>query len=208
MSKGSPLKKLLEYLRLSVSTADMAWKIVTFIVVIGGGTTAGLLAAGSQLFQQAGPLAWLMVALVAGLVISLIVFLVRASQRAGAEASIATAVASKASQVNPLLSSFADLVIQMEALHLPGQQLHKHKQFRRCKFVGPGTVALLGGTFVNSSFSNAGHILTIPENTMLTGVTVFENCTVEDCEFMSVTIMIPRTSAPQFAQIPGVQIAM
>ena len=203
------MKKILEYMRLSVSTADLAWKLVTFVVVTGGGTTAGLLAASSQMFRAWGPLAWFGIAIIAALSISLIIFLVRASQRAGAEAAHATAMASKPSTVNPLLTSFADQVIPMESLHLPGRQVHQHKQFRKCKFVGPGALALLGGTFVNSSFNESGHILTIPDNTMLTGITVFENCTVEDCEFFRVTIMIPRASAPQFAAgLPGAPIAM
>ena len=203
------MKKILEWLRLSVSTADFAWKVVTFIVVAGGGTTAGFLAASSNLLQAWwGPLAWFSIAIVASFAIALIVYLVRSAQRAGAEAAIATAMAMKPSSVNPLLTSFSDLVIPMESLHLPGKQMHQHKQFRRCKFVGPGAVALIGGTFVRIAFNDSGHILIIPDNTIVTGITVFENCTVEDCEFFRVALLIPRGAAAQFSQIPGAQIAM
>ena len=203
------MKKILKSLRLYVWTADLTWQVVTFLVVAAGGTTAGLLAASSQLFRALGPLAWFAVALVAAIAIALIFFLVRSAQRAAAEAAIATAMASKPSAVNPLLTSFSDQVIPMEALHLPGRQMHQHKQFRRCKFVGPGALAILGGTFVNSSFNDAGHILTVPDNTSITGITVFENCTVEDCEFFRVTLLIPRVAATTFAAgLPGAVIAM
>jgi hypothetical protein len=203
------MNKFFKYLRLSVWTADLAWKVVTFVVVTAGGTTAGILAASSQLFHAWGALAWFAVGIIAAVAISLIVFLVRAAQRAAAEAALATAMATKPSSVNPLLTSFSDQVIPMAALHIPGRQVHQHKQFRRCKFVGPGALALLGGTFVNSSFKEAGHVLTIPENTVITGITVFENCTVEDCEFFQITLLIPRASAAQFAAgIPGASIAM
>ena len=140
--------------------------------------------------------------------ISLIIYLFRAAELAAAQAALATAFASRPSYVNPLLTSFAELIIPMATLHLPREQLHQRKQFRRCKFVGPGALTLLGGTIVRCSFKESGHVLTVPDHTMLTGVTVFEGCTIEDCEFIAVTIIIPRSMASQLAEgIPGVQIA-
>ncbi|MGO9116309.1 MAG: hypothetical protein ACLQPD_01730 [Desulfomonilaceae bacterium] len=202
------MKKVLEGLRLSVWTADTAWRILTFLIVIGGGTTAGVLASTTVLFRALGPLAWLGVGLACSLLISLIIYLFRAAQLAAAQAALATAFASRPSYVNPLLTSFAELIIPMATLHLPREQLHQRKQFRRCKFVGPGALTLLGGTIVRCSFKESGHVLTVPDHTMLTGVTVFEGCTIEDCEFIAVTIIIPRSMASQLAEgIPGVQIA-
>jgi hypothetical protein len=203
------MKKALENLRLWVWTADFAWRLVEFAVVVAGGTTAALLAASSQLLQAMGPLAWFGIGLVAALLVSLVFYLVAAARRATANATLLSALASKPSPVNPLLNSFEDKVIPMASLYLPGRQLHRHKLFRRCKFVGPGVVALLGGNFSQSRFIGAGHVLTIPDNTMLTAITVFENCTIEDCEFFQVALIIPRTAAQNFAQqLPGVQVAL
>ncbi|SOE92881.1 hypothetical protein SAMN05414139_05642 [Burkholderia sp. D7] len=202
------MRKLLDYARISVSSAEFAWKLLTIAIVLGGGTTAGFLAASSQLARALGPLVWFGIALISGFIISLIFYFARAAQLAGAQAMLATSMVSKPSEVNPLWSSFTDLVIPMASLHLPGQQLHQHKQFRRCKFVGPGAVALMGGTFVRINFHDTGHILTIPDNTIISGTTIFQNCTVEDCDFYQVTLMIPRSNAAGFAAIPGAQVAM
>ncbi|WP_156924405.1 hypothetical protein [Derxia gummosa] len=202
------MKKIIDFIKLTVWTAEFAWKIVTFLIVAAGGTTAGLLASGLEVFNSYGWLAWFGVALLAALITALIIYLVRASQLASAEAAVASAIAAKSSQINPLLSSFSDVVIHLADLHLPGRQVHEHKQFRRCKFVGPGAIALIGGTFVRSGFYEIGHILIIPDNTFVSGITVLMNCTVEDCEFFRTAILIPRAQAETFQKIPGVQVAI
>jgi hypothetical protein len=202
------MRKLFDYLRYSATAADMAWKVFTFLVVAGGGTTAGVLASSSQWFGALGPVAWLGVAILAGLGIATIFALVRISQRAAAEAALATAIASKATTVNPVLGSFEDAVIPIAALQLPGKQLHKHKQFRRCKFVGPGALVLAGGTFSRSTFHDVGDVLTFPSDTMLSGVTVLESCIVEDCEFYGVCLIIPRQFAASFKNLPGARVAL
>jgi len=202
------MKKLLEFLKLSASTAELAWKLFTFVVVLAGGTTAGVLAAGTDLFQKAGPLAWFSIGVAIALVFAVILYLVAASSRARAEASFTTALASRPSSINPLQKSFEDLVISIESLRLPGSPVHEYKSFRRCKFVGPGALALLGGTFVRSGFHNTGHILTLPDNIFLTGISVLKDCTVEDCEFFTVTLLVPKASAQSMAAIPGIQIAI
>ena len=202
------MKKLLEYLKLSANATELAWKVFTFAVVAAGGTTAGVLAAGSDLFRNAGPLAWLAVSIVAALVFAVVLYLVAAAASARASATLTTALASRPSSVNPLLSNFEDLVIPIEALRLPGISVHVHKSFRRCKFVGPGALALLGGTFVRSNFNNPGHLIPLPEEIFLTGITALRGCTVEDCEFYSVTLLVPKQMASTFeSSVPGVQVA-
>ncbi|WP_156441870.1 hypothetical protein [Burkholderia sp. MSMB1078WGS] len=202
------MKNLLNSLRLTVWTAEFAWKLVTFGIVAAGGTTAGVLASAAQMFQGLGMLGWYGTGLIAALLTAVIIYLVRASQRAAAEASVASAIAAKSTRINPLRANFSDEVIHIADLHLPGKQLHEHKQFRNCKFVGPGAIALGGGTFVRNNFHDSGHILTVPENTVITGVTMLLNCTVEDCEFYRTTLLIPRGSADVFRNIPGAQVAM
>jgi hypothetical protein len=202
------MKTFLNSLRLTVWTAEFLWKAVTFVIVAAGGTTAGVLAAGLQVFHGFGWLAWYGVGLLAALITALIIYLVRAAQRAAAEASVATAIAAKSTRINPLRASFSDEVIHVADLHLPGKQVHEHKQFRNCKFVGPGAILLLGGTFVRSGFHEVGHILTVPDNTLVTGITVLQNCTVEGCEFYRTTLLVPRNQAAALQQVPGVQVAL
>jgi hypothetical protein len=202
------MKKILEWLRLTVWAGDQLWRLVTVLIVAGGSTAGAVITSGSELLKKFGPVAWLMGGIITGLSLSLIIFLIKSAQKASAEAALATAFSTKQNEINPLLSSFSDKVISVSSLFLPGQQLHENKQFLRCKFVGPGVIALMGGNVAKSEFNNSGYIITIPEGTWLTGVTVFRNCTVDSCEFIGVTLIIPREHAAAFQTTPGVRIAM
>lgn len=202
------MKKILEFLKLSTTAAELSWKVFTFVVVFAGSTTASVLAAGTELFQQLGPLAWFAVAVVAALLFTLILYLFTMSVRARAEANLATALSAKPSPINPLNRSFEDLIIPIEALRLPGASLHERKHFRRCKFVGPGALAFLGCHFVKIGFHDAGHILTIPDGTLITGICALKECTIEECEFFAVTLLVPRLDAEVYKAIPGAQVAI
>lgn len=111
------------------------------------------------------------------------------------------------SGINPLAESFVDEIIYLPDLYLPRRQVHSHKQFKRCKLVGPGAVALLGGNYVSTQFIEAGSAIVLPDNTMLTGVLVLENCTVENCEFIGVTLLVSKQAGTAFkamgAQVVG-----
>ncbi|MGY6274356.1 hypothetical protein [Methylomonas sp. MgM2] len=110
--------------------------------------------------------------------------------------------------VNPLEESFKDLVIPIEALRLPQVQLHENKHFKRCKFIGPAAMTFLGSTFRNTNFIDCGDVVPIPENTFLTGVVALKDCTIEDCEFIRTTLLIPKVAAEEMVkQVPGMRIA-
>ncbi|MFP5443666.1 MAG: hypothetical protein ACLGIY_08705, partial [Betaproteobacteria bacterium] len=105
---------------MTVWSADFAWKAFTFVVVAAGGTTAGVLASGLQIFAAFGWLAWFGVGLLSAAMTALILYLVRASQRSAAETALANALATKSTQVNPLQSSLSDAIIHLSDLYLPG----------------------------------------------------------------------------------------
>ena len=120
------MKHIIDYLKLSASAAELAWKLFAFIVVAAGGTTAGVLAAGSTLFGQAGWLGWFGIGILGAFAFSLIVYLVAAAAKARASAAFSTALASRPSSVNPLLKSFEDLIIPIESLKQPGTPVHEY----------------------------------------------------------------------------------
>ena len=189
-----------------MSAAEWVWRILTLLILATGGTTAGFLAKGSALFQSAGPVTWIAVGLLTALLMAFIFFLVRLAHLKEAEAIYTQAMAARQGSVNPLASAFTDQVIPLEDLRLPGKQVHSHKQFKRCKFVGPGALAILGGTYVNDGFFEGGDIILLPDHVLLTGILVFENCTVEDCEFYRVTILTNRLGAEGFKKM-GANVA-
>jgi len=182
----------------NMSAAEWAWRIITLLVLAAGGTTAGLLAKGSEIFSSMGYVAWVGIGLCAALLMAVILFLVRLSALKAAQAEHTRAMAARTGSINPLLSSFADLVIPIEDLRLPGKQVHANKQFKRCKFVGPGAIAIMGGTYLHDGFFDGGDIIVLPDPVVLTGIPVFQNCTVEQSEFYRVTVLTNKAVAKAF----------
>ena len=111
------------------------------------------------------------------------------------------ALARPHSVVNPLADSFVNQIIKLPDLYLPRRQVHTNKQFKRCKIVGPGAIAILGGSYVRTGFVEAGSIIVLPEHTLLTGVLVLENCIVEECEFIGVTVLTNKQAGEQFKKM-------
>jgi len=103
--------------------------------------------------------------------------------------------------VNPLAESFTDQVIYLPDLYLPRKQLHSNKQFKRCKIVGPGAIAMLGGAYISTGFLEIGSPIVLPDNTLLTGVLVLENCTVENCEFVGITLLVNKAAGEAFKKM-------
>jgi hypothetical protein len=201
------MRKLLTGIGVAWRAGDLAWKIFSAIIVLTGGSTAAVLAAGSQQFKSAGSLAWFEIGLASALVTSLILYFVRKAQAAGSQAALTAAWALKPSQINPLATSFEDQIVPIAALHLPGKQQHQHKHFRRRKFIGPGAIALIGGNWVRCTYIEAGSVISLPDGTWLSGITVLDHCTAEDCQFYGITLMIPEASVAALrAALPNVHI--
>jgi hypothetical protein len=204
------MRRFLDWITIfetNMSAADWAWRIITLLVLAAGGTTAGLLAKGTDIFRSLGYVASVGIGLSAALVMAVILYLVRLSALKAAEAEYTRAMASRMGSINPLLSSFTDLIIPIEDLRLPGRLLHANKQFRRCKFVGPGAIAIMGGTYISDGFYDTGDIIVLPDPVILTGIPLLQNCTVEQCEFYRVTVLTNRQVALAFkrmgANVPG-----
>jgi hypothetical protein len=205
------LKKLTEWTSLfdsNLSAAEWAWRLITLVVIAGGGTTAGLLARGTEQFKAAGPLAWLATALLVAGILALIFLLIKLGYRQSAEARYLLALAQPRGHINPLSESFTDQVIYLPDLYLPRRQVHTNKQFKRCKLVGPGAIAMIGGLYIRTSFQEAGSPIILPDNTVLSGVLVLENCTVEDCEFIGITLLMNRLAGEEFRKMGASVVGM
>jgi hypothetical protein len=110
------------------------------------------------------------------------------------------------SLINPLSDSFKDAIIPIGDLRLPLAQLHENKHFKRCQFVGPAAVAILGGSYIHSNFLDCGDVIALPKDASLVGIIVFKNCIVEDCDFIRITIFADQNTANDIAAIPGAQV--
>lgn len=191
----------LEKVQSSLSLAEWVWRIFSIVSVGGGAVVAGFLAKIDPLLSQLGWVYWFFISLVAGLVISSIFLMIKAALLRQSMAEYYERLSVPKSQVNPMLESFTDIIIPIEDLKLPTDQLHERKYFRRCKFVGPGTIGISGGTFSYTGFTEIGDVVAIPPGTALTGVVALKNCVIESCEFIRVTIIADQNSAKGFAEM-------
>jgi hypothetical protein len=182
----------------SMSAAEWTWRIVTVVIIGGSGTLSALIARADPLLKL-GPIYWLGVGVLTALAVAIILFLVKAANLKQAQADFNIAMAAPRNTINPLATSFQDVVIPVEDLRLPTIQLHENKHFKRCKFVGPAAIAILGGTYSHNAFSDCGDIVALPENVFLVGIVVLKNCTVEECEFIRTSIFTDQNSARGFA---------
>ena len=189
-----------------LSAVEWAWRIVTFLFILSGGTATALLAEANPLIKDLGPIYWVAIGLFTSLTIFIIFYLFKSANLKQAEADFYRVMALPRSSINPLLESFKDLIISIEDLRLPTSQLHENKHFKRCKFVGPAAIAIIGGTYKNSGFQDCGDIIALPEGAWVTGIIVLRNCTVEECEFVRAAIFTDQNTAKGFAGIPGAKV--
>lgn len=185
----------------SLSMADWIWRIFSVFSVGGSAVVAGALAKIDPLLSQLGWIYWLFIALLAGLVVSIILLLFKVALSKSALSKYYESLAVPRSQINPMLDHFNDLIIPVEDLRLPIQQLHSRKFFRRCKFVGPATLMISGGSYTGNGFADIGDIIALPDNTTLVGVVSLDDCVVDSCEFVRVTILADQMTASAFARM-------
>lgn len=173
----------------NLSLVDRLWQLFTFAVIASGGTIAALQAKASELFKGAGAIGWIGIGLTASLLISICFALIRYSGVKGSEKQYFQSMSLRGGNINPLQDSFSDVVINIHDLHLPGQQVHAKKHFKRCVFVGPGAIAFMGGSLSHNEFSDIGDIIAIPRGTRISGITILDNCTLDQCTFIRVSIV-------------------
>ena len=186
-----------------LSAAEWAWRIITLIFIGGSGTVTAFMAKADPLLSQLGSVYWVAVGIITALVVALIFYFIKSANLRQAEADFNRAMAVPRHSINPLSESFKDLIIAVEDMRLPTLQLHENKQFKHCQFIGPAAIAILGGTYVNSSFKDCGDIVALPKDVWLTGIIVLKNCTVENCEFIRTTIFTDQNTAKGIAENLG-----
>lgn len=189
------LQNFLGIMDTNLSLVDRAWQLFTFLVIFSGGTVATISAKASAYFGDLGMLVWLGVGLFTSLILAICFALIRYAGVKGAEKQYVQSMALRGGGINPLQDSFSDTVIHIHELYLPRMQLHRGKHFKRCIFVGPGAIAILGGTYSHSQFHETGQAIPIPNNTYLTGTVVLQDCIVDQCQFVQVTLLAPTNIA-------------
>ncbi len=196
----------LSALDTGLSLAEKGWQIFTLVFVGGGGIFTGLLAKADPLLRELGPIYWVAIGLLTSVVLALVLLLIRLAALNSQKASYYASLVAPKSSVNPLADLFVDSVIHVDDLRLPGRQLHKSKTFKRCKFVGPATLAFGGGTVDKVSFHECGDAIVVPTDTEITGMIYLLGCTIVDCEFYRVTLVVDSHTGKKM-QSKGMSVA-
>lgn len=182
-----------------ISMAEWIWRIATILFIGGSGAVTAFVAKADPVLKELGPIYWIFVGVMISLIVSIIFYFIKSANLKQAEADFNRVMATPRSSINPLSDSFKDSIIPVEDLRLPTLQLHENKHFKRCKFVGPAAIAILGGNYVKSDFKDCGDIVALPESVHLAGIIVLKNCTVEECEFIRTTIFTDQNTAKGFS---------
>lgn len=179
----------------NLSAAEYVARAINLLLVtfgLGGGFWTASLSPG---LRQYGPIIWLAIGLATALVVVLILYFIKVIETKARYNDYLFALAQKSTRINPMRDHFEREIIPIEELRLPGKALHTRKHFKHCSFVGPGALAIQGGTYVNNGFYEYGTVVALPEDTVLTGVVVLDHCTVENCELYRITILADQGTA-------------
>jgi len=163
------------------------------------------LATKNDLILSMGWIAVIGVGLAVALILALILALLQWANQQYQLAELQKMQSQKPSQINPLATSFEDKIIRVEDLYLPGFMVHDKKNFNRCKFVGPGSLALIGGQVQNVGFLDSGNVVPVASNIAINGVPFLQNCTITNCEFYRITILSNPEQAKEFNKLIGFQ---
>jgi len=177
-----------------LSAAEWAWRIITVVFIGGSGTVSAFIAKADPLFRELGAVYWIGVGIIVSLTVTLVFYSIKCTSLKQAEADYLRVMSIPKHTINPLADSFKDLIIPVEDLRLPRTQSHENKHFKRCKFVGPASLALAGGQTLSSDFIECGDIVALPEGVEMTGITLLLNCTIENCEFIRTSIFVSQGS--------------
>lgn len=206
-------QKIFKNIKSGSEWIELFWKFFTLILILFGTTVTALWAKASEHLTELGSFVWLVVAIISGLIYSFMIFLINFSKQKSAEANklnieanYLASLSSPKSVINPLAEIFTDQVIYLPDLYLPRRQIHTNKVFKRCKLIGPGAIALLGGSYINSAFLETGSIILIADGSSFTGVLLLEKCSFENCEIIGITILTNHSAALEFKKM-GAHIA-
>lgn len=189
------LKKFFKSAKTNSEWVDFIERMLGYTFLLFGTTISGVWAYTSKALREMGPFMWVVVTIGIVLSLSITFFLINLGFKIKAQSNLATVEANHIailstprSTINPLAEVFSDLIIYIPDLYLPLIQLHENKVFTRCKIVGPGAIAIMGGRIANNKFSHCGDFIVLPDNSLLTGILVFKNCTFQNCEIVQVTV--------------------
>lgn len=190
-------------LNTAYAVGEKLVKFSVFLLIFSGGSLAGVLASFDPFFRGITYFRLFLIVIVFSLLFSVIFYFFNLATVNAARKKYYNSLALKSNDVNPLSETFNDLLINLEDLRLPMNEVHRNKCFKRCHLVGPMTIAVVSGNMSNSSLNYCEEIIAIPEDVflILPGVIKFSDCIFIECTFVQVTIITSRGSAQKLKEM-------
>jgi len=194
----SLLKKITNVTALfesNMSASEWTWRIFTLMGIMGSGGLGAWVSLGTPYISPYLPMAYVFIALIVAIFVSIIFWLVKSAALKQAQAQYTMLLASRPASITPLSDSFCDQIINVSDLSVPGEPRHDRKLFRRCKLVGPGGMVILGGNLINCIFNSCADVIPLPDGTNISGLTLFNQCTFDNCEFVQIALLVNQPMA-------------
>ncbi|WP_127353740.1 hypothetical protein [Enterobacter asburiae] len=186
------------------SIGEKFYNLINFAIIFFGG--AGLTSILAWLQPQVKNLGFFWVGVIAVAMMTMIflsILMFKLAKVSDFEVKYYERLSQKPSKVNPLDKTFNNLIIPVEDLRLPRNEIQIHKTFEGCHLVGPMTIMIAGGSIHNSAFDVCGDMIALPDDVgtvFLEGVMKFKNCNFINCVFTQVTFITSQSIARDFTK--------
>lgn len=152
-------------------------------------------ASATDWISQFGVLGWVLSGFLGMLMMSAVYLILSYSIELVARGKYFEAKTKPPTHINILEDRFDSECIVMSDVWSYHHYEVRDKDFRRCRFEGPMSVAFLDMVSIQGSkFSDCNFVI-IENDTFLTGIVGFRNSFFRDCEFDCVTFFLPRSMA-------------
>lgn len=102
------------------------------------------------------------------------------------------------SAINPLDVTFERKRIWISDLTVPGIMVVEGKKFIGCQLIGPGIIMFDGSTLNGNGFRGCDSLVISNPDADIHNVIVLKNCTIIECDLISLTLYWPEQHASTF----------
>jgi hypothetical protein len=176
--------------------AEWAIDHKTLVWALVGTTLMTYIGYLSRWLSPYAPISWVAVGLLGGIMLAFLAW-IGAHIHARVVRTRTERLWIETASVNPLDGVFRKQRIRVSDFFHPYYKATQAAKFEDCDLLGPATVFVAGGTFLNTNFNRCQAVIVLP-NVKAIGVVAFENCTFERCSFYEVTFLLPKPLYEQF----------
>lgn len=156
------------------------------------GLTMGWFAGLAAYLKPYGLVAWGAVAILSALLLACVYWVAAAAYGRWVMTKFEVRRAG-ATTVNPLEGHYSKKQLRLADFFHPFFRPTSAAKFQDCELLGPAAIFIGGSQLSHCGFGSC-EVVIIKEKTPLVGVTLFQNCIFDRCQFLRVTFSCPKLS--------------